>query len=106
MVITDSASGCNSVTSNEAEVIVNADPSITAQPTATQTVCEGGTATVSVTATGGVSLSYQWQSSTTSGGSFSNIASANSAAYSAPTTMQELPIIEWSLPIALQDVTV
>ncbi|CAL2112080.1 protein of unknown function [Tenacibaculum sp. 190130A14a] len=86
VVITDSASGCNSVTSNEAEVIVNADPSITAQPTATQTVCEGGTATVSVTATGGVSLSYQWQSSTTSGGSFSNIASANSAAYSAPTT--------------------
>ncbi|CAL2112086.1 protein of unknown function [Tenacibaculum sp. 190130A14a] len=86
VVITDSASGCNSVTSNEAEVIVNADPSITAQPTATQTVCEGGTATVSVTATGGVSLSYQWQSSTTSGGSFSNIASANSASYSAPTT--------------------
>ncbi|CAL2112076.1 protein of unknown function [Tenacibaculum sp. 190130A14a] len=79
MVITDSASGCNSVTSGEAEVIVNADPSITAQPTATQTVCEGGTATVSVTATGGVSLSYQWQSSTTSGGSFSNIASANGA---------------------------
>ncbi|CAL2112084.1 protein of unknown function [Tenacibaculum sp. 190130A14a] len=107
VVITDSASGCNSVTSGEAEVIVNADPSITAQPTATQTVCEGGTATVSVTATGGVSLSYQWQSSTTSGGSFSNIASANSASYSAPTTrLQELPIIEWSLPIAHQDVTV
>ena len=86
VVITDSASGCNSVTSNEAEVIVNADPSITAQPTASQTVCEGGTASVSVTATGGVSLSYQWQSSTTSGGSFSNIAGANSASYSAPTS--------------------
>ena len=86
VVITDSTSGCNSVTSNEAEVIVNADPSITAQPTATQTVCEGGTASVSVTATGGVSLSYQWQSSTTSGGSFSNIAGANSASYAAPTT--------------------
>ena len=86
VVITDSTSGCNSVTSDEAEVIVNADPSITAQPTATQTVCEGGTATVSVTATGGVSLSYQWQSSTTSGGSFSNIAGANSASYAAPTT--------------------
>ncbi|WP_348727128.1 hypothetical protein [Tenacibaculum sp. 190130A14a] len=107
VVITDSASGCNSVTSNEAEVIVNADPSITAQPTATQTVCEGGTATVSVTATGGVSLSYQWQSSTTSGGSFSNIASANSARlFSSNNRLQELPIIEWSLPIALQDVTV
>ena len=66
------------------KLIVNADPSI-GQPTATS-VCEGGTATISVTVTGGVSLSYQWQSSTTSGGSFSNIAGANSASYAAPTT--------------------
>ncbi|WP_348714254.1 VCBS domain-containing protein, partial [Tenacibaculum sp. 190130A14a] len=77
---------CSEELTDKSTVTVNADPSITAQPTATQTVCEGGTATVSVTATGGVSLSYQWQSSTTSGGSFSNIASANSASYSAPTT--------------------
>ncbi|WP_299110200.1 VCBS domain-containing protein, partial [uncultured Tenacibaculum sp.] len=46
---------CSEELTDKPTITVNADPSITAQPTATQTVCEGGTATVSVTATGGVS---------------------------------------------------
>jgi len=52
---------------------VNADPNITTQPTGA-TVCVGGSAPLSVVAAGGVgTLTYQWQSSTTSGGTFSNV---------------------------------
>ncbi|WP_433944202.1 fibronectin type III domain-containing protein [Paenibacillus sp. SN-8-1] len=77
-------------TSNVAKVQVNAltnaaTPSITTQPS-DQTVDEGSAATLTVAASGGVALSYQWYSNTTpstSGGT--SISGATSATYSAPT---------------------
>ncbi|WP_299681368.1 PKD-like domain-containing protein [uncultured Tenacibaculum sp.] len=88
VVISDTGSGCNSVTSNESEVIINADPTITSQPLASQTLCVGATPTdLSVTANGGVNgLTYQWQSSATSGGTFTDISGANSSSYTPVTT--------------------
>jgi len=51
------------------------------------TICEGGSATFSVTATG-TSISYQWQLSTDGGTTYNNIAGANTNSYtvSAATT--------------------
>ena len=48
-----------SVTSNDAELIVNQIVAIASQPALTQTVCVGSPATFSVAATG-TGLSYQW----------------------------------------------
>jgi hypothetical protein len=50
---------CGTVTSSVAAVVVNATTVITAQP-ANVTVCEGGTASMSVTAVGEGQLTYQW----------------------------------------------
>ncbi|SCY35094.1 PKD-like domain-containing protein [Flavobacterium caeni] len=50
---------CTSVTSNNSVLVVNEGPAITAEPTATQTVCSGDAVSFSVSATGG-SLVYQW----------------------------------------------
>ncbi|MFT9848537.1 cadherin-like beta sandwich domain-containing protein [Aneurinibacillus sp. REN35] len=77
-------------TSGVAKVQVNAltnaaTPNIDTQP-ADQTVNVGGSASLSVVASGGVSLSYQWYSNTTnsnSGGTL--ISGATSATYAAPT---------------------
>nr|WP_297177095.1 S-layer homology domain-containing protein [uncultured Agathobaculum sp.] len=62
-------------------------PNITAQPTG-QTVTEGSTAEFSVIASAGDSetLTYQWQQSTDSGSSWTNIESATSASYTTGTT--------------------
>ncbi|MEZ4959761.1 MAG: RICIN domain-containing protein [Saprospiraceae bacterium] len=82
-VVSASGNGCGSVTSSAATVTVVADPAITAQPTGT-TICSGGTASLSVTATGGTpSLGYQWQSSTDNV-TFANIAGATSSSYTSP----------------------
>jgi len=64
--VTLSGNGCGTVTSNPAEVIVVADPVVTAQPFTSQTLCQGSTpTTLSVTATGGLgTYSYQWYSNT------------------------------------------
>src|SRR5690606_26187951 len=51
--------GCGTVTSSAVAVVVNAAPSITAQPTA-QAACNGSNVTFNVTATG-TGLSYQWK---------------------------------------------
>lgn len=87
--VTLSGNGCGLVTSNIAEIVVFSDPTITAQPIVTQTLCQGATPTnLTVTASGGNgSFTYQWYSNannnTTSGNS---IAGATSATYSPPTT--------------------
>lgn len=64
-------------------------PTITSQPS-NQTVTAGSTATFSVTATSsGGALSYQWQRSTNSGGSWSNVSTGTggtSATYTTATT--------------------
>ena len=60
-------------------------PSITQQPLST-TVAAGQTASFSVTATDGGSLSYQWQSKTSGGASFSDIGGATGTSYTTPPT--------------------
>ncbi len=53
------SNSCGTVTSGAATLTVNTVPAISAQP-ASLTVCEGATASFSVTATGGA-LSYEWR---------------------------------------------
>lgn len=62
VIINYPASGCGTVTSQTAEVIVVSDPVITAQPIYTQSVCQNtNPAALSVTASGGSgAFSYQW----------------------------------------------
>ena len=72
------ANNCQNTTT--AIVTVNPVIVITSQPS-NAVVLENATANFSVTATG-VDLTYQWQESTNSGSSWSNISGANSATYS------------------------
>lgn len=60
-------------------------PTITTQPTS-QTVTEGGTATFTVVTSGTEPLSYQWQQSTDSGQSWTNIDGATDATYTTEAT--------------------
>jgi gliding motility-associated-like protein len=59
--------GCFPATTNAAEVFVYADPTISAQPLATQTLCQNATSlNLDVTATGGNgTFMYQWYSNST-----------------------------------------
>jgi hypothetical protein len=83
VAVSATGNGCGSVTSSSATVTVVADPAITAQPMGS-TICSGGMASLSVTATGGTpSLGYQWQSSTDNV-TFANIAGATSSSYTSP----------------------
>uniref|UniRef100_UPI00094BC611 PKD-like domain-containing protein n=1 Tax=Tenacibaculum agarivorans TaxID=1908389 RepID=UPI00094BC611 len=61
---------------------------VTDQPITTQTICVGATPTdLSVTVTGGIDgLTYQWQSSSTSGSGFTDITSATNSTYTPVTT--------------------
>jgi hypothetical protein len=68
-----------SVTSSAATLTVNALPAITAQPVASQAICEGSAANFSVTATG-AGLAYQWKKNGV------DISGANASTYSIPTT--------------------
>ena len=64
---------CSSGNSTETAVTVVADPTLD-QP-ANVSICKGGTTTLTTEASGGTgSYSYQWQYSTTSGGSYTNVA--------------------------------
>jgi PKD repeat protein len=66
VVITYGGSGCGTITSNLAQIVVVNDPTVTIQPLPMQTVCQNSAATVlSVVASGGLgtSYSYQWFSS-------------------------------------------
>jgi len=74
VVVTLNGNGCGPVTSDVAAVSVVTDPILTAQPLASQTLCQNAAPTaLSVTASGGIGVSYnyQWYSaptnSTTSG---------------------------------------
>ncbi|MGL2965872.1 PKD-like domain-containing protein [Flavobacterium sp. XGLA_31] len=89
VVISLSGNGCGSVTSSAAEIVVVADPILTTQPLATQTLCQNATASaLTVVASGGVgSFSYQWysnSSASTSGATL--IPSAVNATYTPLTT--------------------
>lgn len=62
VVISFSGSGCGAITSNVAQIDVVADPLITAQPLATQTVCQNSSlTTLSVVSSGGIGTTYQYQ---------------------------------------------
>ena len=80
------ASACGSITSNVATVNVVANPVISTQPVSSQTICKGGTATMSVITIGGTgNFVYQWYSSANAvntGGS--SILGANSSTYTTP----------------------
>lgn len=69
---------CGSATSNAAVLTVNSLPTITRQPR-DQTVCEGSSASFSVTAS--AATSYQWQVSTDGGSSWDNINAATDSTY-------------------------
>ncbi|QEE49813.1 PKD domain-containing protein [Flavobacterium alkalisoli] len=83
-VITFPVGGCSLITSDTAEVNVRAIPAITVQPTETQSLCVGGTASelsVAYDSDGG-NATYQWYSNTTNsntGGTI--IAGADQANY-------------------------
>src|SRR5690606_28854925 len=70
-VITFPVGGCSLITSDTAEVNVNAIPVIIEQPTETQSLCVGGTASeLSVAYDGnGGNTTYQWYSNTTASNS-------------------------------------
>jgi len=76
-VTATNASGCSY--SNTSTVTILASPSFTSHPTA-QTGCNGDQATFTVVAAGGGTLTYQWQQSTNSGTSFSNISNGTGVA--------------------------
>lgn len=80
-----SNSGCSQINSNIAQITVVADPIISAQPTATQAICSGGTipSPFSVSFTNGIGTpTYQWFS--VSGSTNTSIAGATAATYTPP----------------------
>jgi hypothetical protein len=87
-VVSDAGNGCGTVTSQVATVVVVADPTISAQPISTQSLCQSAVPTpLAVSTSGGTgTFLYQWYSNvvnnTTSG---TLIVSATSATYTPPT---------------------
>jgi hypothetical protein len=67
---------CSAVTSSNAVLNINQSASVTAQPQASQNVCENGSVSISVSATGG-SLVYQWYKGATLLNNGGNISGAN-----------------------------
>ncbi|WP_333696365.1 PKD domain-containing protein [Flavobacterium sp.] len=87
--ITLTGSGCGSVVSQVATVEVVPDPVIGAQPLASQTQCQGSSATpLEVTVSGGLgAINYQWFSNTSNNTtSGTAITGATSSSYTPPTT--------------------
>lgn len=89
VTISLTGNNCGTTTSNVAQINVFSDPTITTQPIANQTLCQGAIpTTLEVVATGGNgAFSYQWYSNvsnnTTSG---TAIPGANSSTHLPPTT--------------------
>jgi hypothetical protein len=69
--------GCETAVSNDISVIVTPDISISAQPQG-GSICTGGNFTMSVTASGAPSITYQWEINT---GSWTSIPGANASTY-------------------------
>ncbi|MFN7013224.1 MAG: PKD domain-containing protein, partial [Bacteroidia bacterium] len=89
VVVTLNGNGCGNTASNTAEVIVLPDPTITSQPLATQTQCQGTTAAaLTVSVSGGVgTFSYQWYSNTSNNTTTGAIITgATNSTYTPPTT--------------------
>lgn len=73
-------------------------PAITVPPTS-QTVTEPATATFNVTATG-TALQYQWQLSTDSGSSWTDIGDATSASYTTPATAAAISGVQFRVQVS------
>ncbi|MEC4050509.1 PKD domain-containing protein [Flavobacterium sp. SUN046] len=89
VIVNMNGSGCGTVTSTTAQVIVVPDPSISVQPLASQTQCQGSTATpLTVVATGGLgTFNYQWYSNTVNNTTTgSPITGENNDTYTPPTS--------------------
>lgn len=89
VVISLNGNGCGTVTSTIAQIVVAADPMLTAQPLTTQTLCQNAPATVlAVAASGGVgTYTYQWYSNSTASITGATlIPSAVTASYTPSTT--------------------
>jgi len=71
-------SPCSAVSSANAALNINQSPSFTGQPQVSQTICENGSASLSVTAIGG-SLIYQWYKGAAILTNSGNISGATSA---------------------------
>ena len=70
--VTLSGNGCGSIKSNAAEIVIVADPVISAQPLSSQSVCQSVSPTnLSVAVSGGISAGYlfQWFSNTSNNNS-------------------------------------
>ncbi len=83
VLISATGSGCDPVASTIATVQVLPDPVINIQPVGNTPMCAGGTYTMSVSASGDPllgALIYQWQSSPSAGGPWTNVG-ANSNTY-------------------------
>jgi hypothetical protein len=89
VIISATGTGCDAITSNNAQVTTIPDLTIQTQPQPI-TECVGGTLTMSVTATAGTgtgTLTYTWEQSTTGTGGWTGASGAtNSATYTPPST--------------------
>ena len=86
---------CPPINSNIATLTVNNLPTITTQPIANRTICDGQSTTIAVTATGTIPT-YQWQVSTNGGTSF--VALTNTSFYTGVNTAL-LNITNGTLPL-------
>jgi hypothetical protein len=90
VMVADIASGCNDPVSNVVSVEISADLIITAQPS-NVIECIGGTATMTVTLSGGSgTLGYQWQSSVDGSDPWINASGsgATTATFTPPSTVE------------------
>ena len=76
--VVSGTSPCSAVTSSNSNLNINQSASITTQPQVSQTICESGSVSLSVVATGG-SLVYQWYKGATLLTNGGNISGATSA---------------------------
>ncbi|KRB59177.1 gliding motility-associated C-terminal domain-containing protein [Flavobacterium sp. Root186] len=86
--VSATGNGCGLVTSNSVLITVIPDPVISQQPIG-NTICSGGTHTMTVTASGdnsGGVLAYQWQSSTNGTSGWSNVSGGTGATTNTYTT--------------------
>ncbi|MCB0696057.1 MAG: T9SS type A sorting domain-containing protein [Chitinophagaceae bacterium] len=87
---------CNTASTNTLHLTINALPVITSQPV-NSTICEGGSANYSITATG-TAISYQWQfhngtawTNITNGGIYSNATTNTLAIVGAGASLNNTP---------------
>ncbi|MDQ3015304.1 MAG: VWA domain-containing protein, partial [Bacteroidota bacterium] len=86
LLVFDVVFDCGDPVSNVVNISVQSQPEVSSS-TNDGTICVGATALLTSTVTGGSgTFSYQWQSSTSSSGPWTNISGATGATYNAPGT--------------------